>query len=169
MRLNGVSIRLRPMLDQCFPYSRISSNAIKRFKLHTTNIEGEEVVTVVIKTKTPPRTNIRGVVRVNHCLFITTPKRPLPASVVKHFPMSCSVQICIKPSSRSDWFLVKKKASQRPITPCSVGYYPGLTLNNPIISIRYFRPKVCRLCFFFMLHSYKVDSNVPVNNRNPRK
>ena len=74
------------MLDQCFPYSRISSNAIKRFKLHTTNIKGEEVVTVVIKTKTPPTTDIRDALRVYPRLLITTQKRSFHALVIKYFP-----------------------------------------------------------------------------------
>ena len=86
MRLKGASIRVRALLDQYSPYSRISSSAVKSFKLHTTNIKDEGVVTVIIRTRTPSSTDIRCALRVHHNLFITTPKRSLPASVVKYFP-----------------------------------------------------------------------------------
>lgn len=84
--IDGKPRAVRALLDQCCPFSRVSSALIDDLKIKTFSVAGYSVVTLVLQSRCTDQSQIQGQFRVGNRLSMMTPHRSIDKSVKAKFP-----------------------------------------------------------------------------------
>ena len=84
--VDGKPRAVRALLDQCCPFSRVSSALIADLKLQTFSVAGYSVVTLKLQSRCTDQAQIEGQFRVGNRLSMMTPFRSMDKSVKTNFP-----------------------------------------------------------------------------------
>ena len=84
--VDGKPRAVRALLDQCCPFSRVSSALVADLKLQTISVAGHPVVTLKLQSRCTDQAQVEGQFRVGNRLSMMTPFRSMDRSVKTKFP-----------------------------------------------------------------------------------
>ena len=84
--IDGKPRAVRALLDQCCPFSRVSSALIEDLKVKSFSVAGHSMVTLVLQSRCTDQAKIEGQFRVGNRLSMMTPFRSLDKGVKSNFP-----------------------------------------------------------------------------------
>ena len=84
--IDGKTRAVRALLDQCCPFSRVSSSLIEDLKIKTFSVAGYSVVTLLLQSRCTDQAKIEGQFRVGNRLSMTTPFRSMDKRIKANFP-----------------------------------------------------------------------------------
>lgn len=84
--IDGKPRAVRALLDQCCPFSRVSSTLVDELKIKTVSVSGYSVASLILQSRCTDQAKMEGQFRVGNRLSMKTPFRSVDKGIKSNFP-----------------------------------------------------------------------------------